>query len=395
MSGGFEQGLRDVIAVESTICQVDGGLGRLRFRGYDIGELAGRASFEEVIALLWDGDLPGERALRTLRGQMASVRALPPEVINAMEAYPRAAHPLEALRTAVSHLSMHDPDGRVTAEEAVRRKCVRLTAQVATAVAAWRRIREGRSVVPLDPALSHAENFLHLLDGLPPQSNAAAAMDALLVLHAEHELNASTFAARVVTATFSDVHAAVTAALAALKGPRHGGANEDVLAMLEAIGAPERAEGYIGARLAARERMSRAERADPAARIPGWGHPVYTVDDPRAAHLRTIGRRLAEEAGVGALADTAESVYRVMKAHTDLPVNVDFFSAVIYRALAIPIDLCTSIFAVARVAGWCAHIMEQYGGRLIRPRAAYLGPAPRPFVPLAARRPDGAARASA
>jgi len=395
MGVGFEQGLRDVLAVESTICQVDGDQGRLRYRGYDIEDLAGRASFEEVIALLWDGDLPGGGTLSTLRAQMASVRAMPPEVVNAMEGYPHAAHPLEALRTAVSHLSMHDPDGRTTAGEAVRRKCLRLTAQMSTAVTAWRRIREGRSVVAPDPALSHAENFLHMLDGAPPGDDAAAAMDALLVLHAEHELNASTFAARVVTATFADVHAAVTAALAALKGPRHGGANEDVLAMLEEIGAPERAEGYIGARLAARERMSRAERADPAARIPGWGHPVYKVDDPRAAHLRAIGRRVAGGAGVSVLAETAEAVYRVMKARTDLPVNVDFFSAVIYRALAIPIDLCTSIFGVARVAGWCAHIMEQYGGRLIRPRAAYFGPAPRPFVPLAARGLDRAAKASA
>ncbi len=298
MGVGFEQGLRDVIAVESTICQVDGDLGRLRYRGYDIGELAGRASFEEVIALLWDGDLPDGGALSTLRGQMASVRAIPGEVAGAMGGYPRGGHPLEAIRTAVSHLSMYDPDGRAMAAEAVRRKCLRLTAQMATVVAAWRRIREGRSVVAPDPSLSHAENFLFMLDGAPPDAVAAGGMDALLILHAEHELNASTFAARVVTATFSDVYSAVTAALAALKGPRHGGANEDVMAMLEEIGAPERAEGYIADRLAARERMSRAERADPHARVPGWGHPVYRVDDPRAAHLRTIGRRAAEGAGV-------------------------------------------------------------------------------------------------
>jgi len=385
MSVAFEQGLRDVIAVESTICQVDGAAGRLRYRGYEIGDLAARATFEEVIALLWSGELPDQRALSDLRKKLGAVRSLPQEVARAMEGYPRAVHPLEAVRTAVSHLSMYDPDRRAPGGEALRRTCLRLTGQIASVVAAWRRIRDGRTAVAPHPALSHAEDFLFMLGGASPERGAAEAMDALLVLHAEHELNASTFAARVVTATFADVHSAVTAALGALKGPRHGGANEDVLAMLEEIGRPERAEAYIGARLGARERMTRAERAEPRARIPGWGHPVYTVDDPRAAHLRAVGRRVAEGAGVAALADTAEAVYGAMKARTGLPVNVDFFSAVVYRALDIPIDLCTSIFAVARVAGWCAHIIEQYGGRLIRPRAGYVGPAPRAYVPLEAR----------
>lgn len=386
MAVGFEAGLRDVVAVESAICQVDGRGGRLRYRGYEIGDLAGRASYEEVTFLLWNGDLPDAEALRGFRGDLARGRMVPGPVVEAMERYPRRVHPLEAVRTAVSHLSMHDPDAREVGEEPVRRTCLRLTAQMATLVAAWRRLRDGYHPLAPDPALSHAGNFLFMLGGAPPEPVAVEAMDTLLVLHAEHELNASTFAARVAAATFSDVHSAVTSAVGTLKGPRHGGANEDVLAMVEEIGSPERADGYISDRLAARERMSRAERADPRNRIPGWGHPVYKVDDPRAAHLRAIGRRVAEEAGVVTLAETAEAVYRVMKAKTDLPVNVDFFSAVIYRALGIPIDLCTSIFAAARIAGWCAHIMEQYGGRLIRPRAAYVGPAPRPFVALEARR---------
>ncbi len=211
-------------------------------------------------------------------------------------------------------------------------------------------------------------------------------MDAVLVLHAEHELNASTFTARLVTATVSDLHSAVIAAIGALKGPRHGGANEDVLAMLEEIGTPQRAESYIRARLEARARLTKAERADPRNRIPGWGHPVYKVHDPRAARLRAIGRQVAERTGTTTFAESAEGVYRVMSAETDLPVNVDFFSAVIYRALGIPIDLCTSIFAVSRIAGWCAHIMEQHAdNRLIRPRAHYIGPGPRAFAAREAR----------
>ncbi len=393
MSVGFEQGLRDVIAVESAICQVDGAAGRLRYRGYEIGDLAAGASFEEVTVLLRDGELPDAQAISTFREELGAARALPADVIGAMEAYPRNIHPLEAVRTAISHLAMYDPDRASTGADSLRRTCLRLTGEIASVVAAWRRIRDGRPAVTPHPALPQAEDFLFMLSGKAPDRSAVEAMDALLVLHAEHELNASTFAARVVTATFSDAHSAVTAAIGALKGPRHGGANEDVLAMLEEIGVPERAEAYIAARLTARERMTRAERAQPRARIPGWGHPVYLVDDPRAAHLRAVGRRVAEQAGVAALADTAEAVYGVMKARTEFPVNVDFFSAVLYRALEIPIDLCTSIFAVARIAGWCAHIIEQRGGRLIRPRAAYVGPAPRPFQPLETRaaRPPGPA----
>jgi len=386
MSVSFKAGLRDVIAAASALCTVDGEAGQLTYRGYDIGDLAAHASFEEVVYLLWFGELPGKAALEKFRRDLAAQRTPPEAVLDAMKAYPCGAHPLEALRTAVSHLAMLDPDDRDYSAEANLRKSLRLTAQMATLVAAWRRIREGKPVVPPDASLSHAANFLLMLSGSAPDPLSEEAMDAVLVLHAEHELNASTFAALVTVATVSDLHSAVTSAIGALKGPRHGGANEDVLAMLKEIGAPERAEAHIRARLAARERMSRAERADPRHRIPGWGHAVYQVDDPRAARLRAIGRQLAERAGVREIAETAEAVYQVMHAKTTLPANVDFFSAVIYHALGIPIDLCTSIFAVSRIAGWCAHIMEQYAdNRLIRPRAEYIGVGPRAFVPLDAR----------
>jgi citrate synthase len=281
---------------------------------------------------------------------------------------------------------MHDPDARDNSPEANRRKSTRLVAQTATLVAAWARIRGGTDLVPPDAATPHAANFLWMLSGHQPDPASVEAMEAVLVLHAEHEINASTFAARVVAATVSDLYSAVIAAISALKGPRHGGANEDVLAMLEEIGTPARAEPFIRGRLEARARMSREERADPRNRIPGWGHAVYRVHDPRAARLRALAHRAAERTGTTAYAEIADEIYRVMSADTDLPANVDFFSAVVYKALGIPIDLCTSVFAVSRMAGWCAHIMEQFAdNRLIRPRAQYTGPAPRAFVPLAAR----------
>ncbi len=386
VSVSFKAGLRDVVAATSALCTIDGEAGQLRYRGYDIGDLSEHASFEEVIHLLWFGDLPGKKALERFGSDLAAHRVAPAPVLDAMRSYPSTVHPLEALRTAVSHLAMYDTDAHYNSPAANLRKSLRLTAQMATLVAAWRRIREGKPIVAPDPARSHAANFLLVLSGVAPDPVSEEAMDAVLVLHAEHELNASAFAALVTVATVSDLHSAVVSAIGTLKGPRHGGANEDVLAMLQEIGTPDRAEPYIRGRLEARSKMSRAERADPRHRIPGWGHPVYQVDDPRAPRLRAIGRRVAERAGVLEIAETAEAVYRVMHAETTFPVNVDFFSAVIYHALGIPIDLCTSIFAASRISGWCAHIMEQYAdNRLIRPRAEYVGVGPRAFVPLEAR----------
>jgi citrate synthase len=245
-------------------------------------------------------------------------------------------------------------------------------------VAAWQRIRTGRAPVAAPRAPSHAAYFLEVLDGRVPTPEVARVLDVVLTLHADHEFNASTFAARVAVATLADLHAAVVAAVATLKGPRHGGANEDVLAMLRAIGDPAKAEAFVEERLGARAALSRQERGDPRARVPGFGHRVYKVDDARARVLRAMAKTMAEATGRRRLFEVAERVYDAMRARTSLPVNVDFFSAVVYDALGIPPDFCTSIFAVGRIAGWCAHALEQYAdNRLIRPRADYTGPAPR------------------
>jgi citrate synthase len=238
--------------------------------------------------------------------------------------------------------------------------------------------------VPAGPGGSHAAHFLHLLHGRPPAPDVARVLDTILTLHADHELNASTFAVRVAVATLADLHAALVAAIATLKGPRHGGANEDVLAMLLEIGDPDQAEAYVAARLDARARGTKQERADPRARVPGFGHRVYRVDDARARVLRQMAKTMAEVTGDARLFEVAERVYAAMTARTGLPVNVDFFSAVVYHALGIPGDLCTSIFAVGRTAGWCAHALEQYAdNRLIRPRADYVGVPPRELAPAA------------
>jgi citrate synthase len=245
---------------------------------------------------------------------------------------------------------------------------------VPATVAAWQRLRTGREPVAARSEGSHAANFLYMLDGREPSAEVARVLDVILTLHADHEFNASTFAARVAVATVADLHAAVVAAIATLKGPRHGGANEDVLAMLREIAEPERAEAFVEARLGARAALSRKDRANPKARMPGFGHRVYKVDDARARVLRGMAKSMAEATGRGKLFEVAERLYDAMKARTSLPVNVDFFSAVVYDALGIPPDFCTSIFAVGRVAGWCAHAMEQYAdNRLIRPRADYVG----------------------
>jgi 2-methylcitrate synthase len=378
MDEGWKAGLEDVIAARSGVCRVDGEAGRLYYRGYEIADLAGRASFEDVTYLLWHGELPSGPERAEFVRRLRAARGLPGPVLRLLRGLPPDAHPLDALRTAVSLAASADPDARSSESDAVMRKAIRLTALVPETVAAWQRIRAGSEPVSPRDDLGHAAYFLWLLDGREPSADLARVMDVVLTLHADHEFNASTFAARVAVATLADLHAAITAAIATLKGPRHGGANEDVLAMLREIADPARAEAFIEARVGARAGMTRAERADARARVPGFGHRVYKVDDARARVLRGMAKSMAEATGRGRLFEVAERVYDAMRARTTLPVNVDFFSAVIYDALDIPPDFCTSIFAVGRVAGWCAHVMEQYAdNRLIRPRADYTGPAPR------------------
>ncbi len=374
-TAAYKDGLEDIIAARSAICRVDGDAGRLYYRGYEIADLVGAASFEDTTRLLWVGELPSAAERAEFATRLAETRPLPPPVLDLLRRLPRECHPLDALRTAVSLAAASDPDVRSDEPAANLRKAYRLMNLVPATVAAWQRIRTGREPVAARPGGSHAANFLYMLDGREPSTEVARVLDVILTLHADHEFNASTFAARVAVATVADMHSAVVAAISTLKGPRHGGANEDVLAMLLEIAEPSLAEAFVEARIGARAALSKRDRANPKSRMPGFGHRVYKVDDARARVLRGMAKAMAEATGRGKLFEVAERLYDAMKARTSLPVNVDFFSAVVYDALGIPPDFCTSIFAVGRVAGWCAHIMEQYAdNRLIRPRADYIGP---------------------
>ena len=385
MDQAWKAGLEDVIAARSAICQVNGEAGRLYYRGYEIGDLAASASFEDVTHLLWFGELPTPAQRAEFGRHLDSGRGLPAEIGAFLRTLPRDCHPLDALRTAVSLAATRDPDVRSSDEAPNLRKAYRLMTLVPEIVGAWHRIRTGLEPLAPRAAGSHAARFLHSLTGREPSPEVARVMDVVLTLHADHEFNASTFAARVAVATMADLHAAIVAAIATLKGPRHGGANDDVLAMLHEIEDPARAEAYVEARIGRRAGLSKRERSNPASRMPGFGHRVYKVDDARARVLRGMAKETAEATGRERLFEVAEGVYAAMRARTTLPVNVDFFSAVVYDALGIPPDLCTSIFATGRIAGWCAHALEQYAdNRLIRPRADYVGLAPRPLAAVSA-----------
>jgi citrate synthase len=381
MDSDWKAGLEDVIAARSGVCTIDGEAGRLYYRGYEIGDLAGAVPFEDVTRLLWVGELPTADEARAFRTRLAETRTLPGELVALLRTLPRDAHPLDTLRTAVSFAATLDPDTPSSDPEANLRKAFRLMTLIPATVAAWHRVRTGREPIGSAPeAASHAAWFLTLLEGRAPTAEVARVLDVILTLHADHEFNASTFATRVAVATRADLHAAIVAAIATLKGPSHGGANEDVLLMLHEIGDPAKAEAFVESRLGRRGTLSRQQRTDPKSRIPGFGHRVYRVDDARARVLRGMAKSMAEATGRQRLFEVAERVYDAMRARTSLPVNVDFFSAVVYDALGIPADLCTSIFATGRIAGWCAHALEQYAdNRLIRPRADYTGPAPRPM----------------
>ena len=382
MDSDWKAGLEDVIAARSGVCTIDGGAGRLYYRGYEIGDLTGTVPFEDVTRLLWFGELPTAEEARAFRARLTETRGVPATVLTVLRALPRDTHPLDALRTAVSAAVAVDPDAASNDPEANLRKAFRLMTLVPAVVAAWHHLRTGREPIATATG-THAAWFLALLEGREPTAEVARVLDVILTLHADHEFNASTFAARVAVATRADLHAAIVAAIATLKGPSHGGANEDVLLMLHEIGDPAKAEAFVDSRLGTRGALSRQQRTDPKSRIPGFGHRVYRVDDARARVLRGMAKSMAEATGRQRLFEVAERVYDAMRARTTLPVNVDFFSAVVYDALGIPADLCTSIFATGRIAGWCAHALEQYAdNRLIRPRADYTGPAPRPMPAL-------------
>ena len=370
-------GLEDVVAGESAICYLDGARGVLAYQGYDIHDLANAergASFEETCYLLWHGRLPNRAELGDLQTQLAAARRLPEPVLRAMRSLPRVDG-MDALRTLTSILGHYDQDSTVMTPQANYRKAVRLTGQIGSLVATWGRMAAGGGPIDPDPALNHAGNFLYMLTGQRPSALATRAFDVSLVLHADHELNASTFAARVAAATLTDIHSTIVAAIGTLKGPLHGGANAEVMKMLLDIGqnAPiERAEEFVRAKLARKEKIS------------GFGHRVYRTEDPRATHLRRFSKQLGEKAGQPQWYQMSERIEALVKGDKGLYPNVDFYSASMFYALGIPIDLYTPIFAVSRISGWTAHVLEQYANnRLIRPRTDYIGPAyPQQFLPL-------------
>jgi citrate synthase len=368
--------LEGVVAANSGLCWIDGEAGVLSYRGIDIHELALHSTFEETTSLLWNGILPNPLELREFQSQLTLARSLDQRMIEMLRSFPRTATPMEVLRTAVSALSFYDADEKDSSHEANVRKCFSLTAQFAMIVAIYDRLRKGLEIVPPDRALNHAANFLWMLNGVKPSEIAVKTMDMALVLHAEHELNASTFAARVIAATLADVHSAVTGAIGALKGPLHGGANEGVMRMLYEIDkAGADPVEYVKGMLAARQKIS------------GFGHRVYKTEDPRATHLRKMSEQLGKDVGVTKWFEMSRAIELYINADKKLNANVDFYSASTYATLGIDIDLYTPIFAISRMAGWAAHIIEQMDdNRLIRPRAEYIGPPyPARYIPMEER----------
>ena len=370
------KGLEGIVATTSSICWIDGDAGVLAYRGIDIHKLAEQSNFEETTYLLWNGRLPKGAELDAFREELAKARVLDPKIIELLRSFPKDVTPMEVLRTAVSALSCYDPDEGDNSHDANLRKSFRLTSQIAMLVADYDRIRKGKPLVDADPSLSHAGNFLWMLNGEKPSETATRTMDIALILHADHELNASTFAARVIAATLSDIHSAITGAIGALKGPLHGGANEAVMHMLFEIDKKgEDPVEHVKAMLAAKKKIS------------GFGHRVYHTEDPRATHLRRMSEALGKSANKTKWFDMSRAIEQYINAEKKLNANVDFYSASTYTTLGIDIDLFTPIFAVSRIAGWAAHVIEQHDdNRLIRPRADYIGTEyPAEYTPLEKR----------
>ena len=376
----IQRGLDGVIIDTSQICSIDGVKGELIYRGYDIRELADKASFEEVIYLLWNGELPTKGELEAFQTSLKPFFEVPRPVLELLRHFPADSSPMHALRTAVSSLAASDPESEGVEHDNIYRIGLKLTAQVITLTAALERLREGKEPVEPHPDLGLAANFLYMTSGEEPTAAAVRVMDVALVLHAEHGSNASTFVARATASTLTDMYSAITAAIGSLKGPLHGGANTAVMNMLEEIGSVEAVEGYISAKL-----------GEPKARIPGFGHRVYRVLDPRAAILEGVSEKLAEESGDSKWFEMSQEMERVMDREMEgrgkqVKPNVDFFSASVYRMLGFPGDMYTPIFTAARVPGWTAHLLEQYDdNRLMRPKLSYEGPKGKTFTPIESR----------
>ncbi|OLO40274.1 citrate synthase [Alkalihalophilus pseudofirmus] len=367
------KGLEGVVATTSSVSSIIDSV--LTYQGYNIDDLADNATFEEVIYLLWNGRLPNQAELDQLTKDLADNADIPQEVLEFMKAYPnKDVHPMAALRTAVSSLALYDDQADVMDEQANRLKAIRLQAKLPTLVTAFSRIREGKEPIAPRKDLGFAANFLYTLTGEEPDEIAISAFDKALVLHADHELNASTFTARVCVATLSDVYSGITAAIGALKGPLHGGANEAVMKMLHEIGEVENVEPYI------RRALDNKEK------IMGFGHRVYKDGDPRAKHLREMSKKLTTITGEPKWYEMSVKIDEMVTSEKGLLPNVDFYSASVYHSLGIKYDLFTPIFAVSRTSGWLAHILEQYSNnRLIRPRAEYVGPDKQVYVPIEKR----------
>jgi citrate synthase len=369
-------GLADIVACDSAICFIDGQKGRLVYRGYDVRDLARHSTFEEVAYLLWYGRLPGRTEFQAFLDGFTGSMTLPVETTMILRMFPKAATPMEVLRTAVSSLGHWDPDSGNTRLDACLRKAQRLTKRIPLILAAHQRLREGVEPIAPVPSQGIAYNFLYTLQGREPDPEIVRALDVALILHADHELNASTFAARVTAATMADIYSAVTSAIGTLKGPLHGGANTEVMKVLRETGSPDKAEQWVLDSLAARRK------------IPGFGHRVYKCEDPRATVLRKYTETVTRKVGDTTYYDITREIDRVMSEHSKVFPNVDLYTASLYHAMGIPDELFTPIFAMSRVTGWTAHIFEQWGNnRLIRPIANYTGPTSLKYIAMDKRTP--------
>jgi len=366
-----DRGLREIVAAQTRLSDIDGQAGRLWYVGYDINDLAGRTSYEEVVHLLHELRLPTQSELDTLTDFMVEEREVSKFLQDLMPTLAQQTSPMSMLRTSVSAASAYDPDGWDDSVEADRRKALRLIAKTPTLLALYHRMRTGQEIVPPNTKLPHAANFLHMLLGLEPSQEDAEVIDTTFVLYADHTMNASTFTARIVASTLADMFSAITAAIAALKGPLHGGANEESMKMLEEVGSPDRAEAYV------RDRLDRHQK------VMGFGHAVYKTMDPRAVVLKRLSKETGERHGDTSWYEISEAIERTVAEQKGLFPNVDFYAASVYHTLGIPTDLMTPIFAVARMAGWTAHVREQYAdNRIIRPGSEYVGPVDQTWVPI-------------
>ena len=372
---GLVRGLEGVIAAPTAICDLDGVSGTLAYGGYDIAELAREATFEEVVYLLWHGQLPTRGQLDALAADLGANRAIPGQLVESMRLYPRPVNSMAALRAAVGQLGLYDPESEQLSPEALRRIALRLTAQMPTIVAAGQRIQEGKEPVAPRSELGHAANFLYMLSGRPASPEHVRAMDVALILYAEHEMNASSFAARVAASTLSDMYSAVVAGIATIKGPLHGGAGEAVMRDLQEIGSVDNVEPFTVRALAAKRRFM------------GFGHRVYKNGDPRATILAGMADEATAKQGDRKWYEMSIKLHEVVHREKGLHPNVDFYSASLFDALGIPAELNVPIITIARVAGWTAQLFEQYAdNRIFRPRAAYVGPMRRPVRPIGERR---------